>query len=983
LDNFSTSRISPDDGLSQGSNYFRFEDSLGFMWITCNDALNRYDGKNIKVYNLDKYFSNCPNLQQGYGFAEDDKTNIYIGSVNGLYIYNRQKNIFTLQKIFQNTPDDIAMPIGFRNGKIYCFNRFFQLSTYDIVTQKCEFVTQFSIPSLNSIHIYQLNGNIFYFHYPFIDKNNNIWIIGNEKIESYSLKTNLIKNYNIQKGTKIYSSCYDSDLNRILIGTQKDILILDILTNKTTSISELNGQKLNFINNIIASKDKIVFVNGIDIFFTTKDFEVSKLFKFNNFINSGTFFNFSFDKSGRLWTCNDGKGQAIFDFNRKFLNKIPDQNQEVLNQFKIVGVTSISEFLDGNMLIQGRILFDKKTNKISYFEKTALNGIATRTTNDKFRNGIWLFEEFVSIKQDFRNIYFFDKNQKMNKVVYIEDVKDFGTQQDLQVLSNKNILCSFIKGLFWLKPETKLLEKVVGIDIENPFKINALSKNRVAISYINNDLLVAEILPNNDLKIIKKLLKGIQSFYIQEDTIRNQYWVGANNGIYLLDKNFKTIKKFDANNGLAGTYIYGLLLDNDGNVFCSHQRGLSSINAATFQVINYDKNDGIQDWDFNNRSFYKATDGTMYFGGVNGFNCFKPPMQPNSFYKPEVYIDEILINNKSYKSDKNVNLIPKLNLNYKENNIEIKALVKDLANANSRKLIYRIKEIDSKWKHLSNGTAINFNNLAPNNYTLQLGYYDKYTNKEVFQKTLNICISSPFYTKIWFLLMIAFAITGLIFWIFNRRKFAEQKRNFQQQLALEQQRNKITADLHDEIGSSLSSLQINSAVANQLMNSSTEKAQVVLDKIELQSQNLADKIGDIIWSMKPGKDEFMSMSSRIKNFANEILGSTNINYEIKIDPIVDTEIKDIATRKNIVLITKEAINNAVKYSKANLLNIDLKIENNLIYLEISDNGVGFDISNVSGNGMNNMKKRVEELNGKFEVVSNKKGTKISVEIPVL
>ncbi len=979
----STSRISPDNGLSQGSNYFRFEDSLGFIWITCNDALNRYDGKSIKVYNLDKYFDNCPNLQQGYGFAEDDKTNIYIGSTKGLYIYNRQKNIFTLKKIFKNAVDDIAMPIGFRNGKIYCFNRLFQLATYDVTTQKCEFITQFSVPSLASIHIYQLNGNIFYFHYPFIDNNENVWIIGNDKIQSFSLKTRLIKDYNIEKGTKIYSSCYDSDSNKILIGTQKGILILDILTNKTISISELNGQKLNFINNIVASKDKIAFVNGIDIFFSTKDFKVSKIFQFNNFINSGTFFNFSFDKSGRLWTCNDGNGQVVFDFNRKFLNKIPDQNQETLEQFKIFGVTSIAEFPDGNILIQGQILFDKKTNKISYFDKTSLKGIATRLTNDKFRNGIWIFEEFVSIKQDSRNIYFFDENQKMNKVIFINDVKDFGTQQDLQVLSNKNILCSFIKGLYWLNPETKSLIKVTGVEVENAFKINELSKNRVAVSYINNDMLVFEIEPNNHLKIIKKLLVGIQSFYIQEDTIRNQYWVGTNQGIYLLDKNFKIIKKFDANNGLAGTYIYGLLLDNDGNVFCSHQRGLSSINAASFQVINYDKNDGIQEWDFNNRSFYKAIDGTLYFGGVNGFNYFKPPIKPYSYYKPEVYIDEILINNKSYNSNGNVNFIPKLNLNYRENNIEIKAFVKDLSNANSRQLIYRIKEIDTKWKHLSNGSAINFNNLAPNNYSLQLGYYDKYSNKEVFQKTLIICISSPFYTKIWFLILVAFAITGLIFWFFNRRKFAIQKRNFQQQLALEQQRNKITADLHDEIGSSLSSLQINSAVANQLMNSNTEKAQFVLDKIEMQSQNLADKIGDIIWSMKPGKDEFMTMSSRIKNFANEILGSTNINYVIKIDPIIDTEIKDIPTRKNIVLITKEAVNNAVKYSKANLININLKIENNLMYLEISDNGFGFDTSNVSGNGLNNMKKRVEELNGKFEVESNKKGTKISVEIPVL
>ena len=139
ISNFAVTRLSQDDGLSQGSNYFRFEDSKGFMWITCNDALNRFDGKKVKVYNLDKYFSNCPNLQQGYGFCEDKNSNIYIGSVRGLYIYDREQDRFTLQKIFKNSIDDIAMPIAYIDNKVWCFNRQYQLATYDIKTKKISY----------------------------------------------------------------------------------------------------------------------------------------------------------------------------------------------------------------------------------------------------------------------------------------------------------------------------------------------------------------------------------------------------------------------------------------------------------------------------------------------------------------------------------------------------------------------------------------------------------------------------------------------------------------------------------------------------------------------------------------------------------------------------------------------------------------------------------------------------------------------------
>ncbi len=238
--------------------------------------------------------------------------------------------------------------------------------------------------------------------------------------------------------------------------------------------------------------------------------------------------------------------------------------------------------------------------------------------------------------------------------------------------------------------------------------------------------------------------------------------------------------------------------------------------------------------------------------------------------------------------------------------------------------------------------------------------------------------------KEWFWpLMTLISIFPFLFYYF-RLKLNKQKYEFQQQLALEQQRSKITADLHDEIGSSLSSLQINSAVASFLIEKNPVEAQKILEKIESQSEHLSDKIGDIIWSMKPGKEEFLTLTSRIKNFTNEIVGSTNINYKIKIDKQIDKVITDISARKNIVLFVKEATNNAVKYSKAKQFTILIQVIENQIDIEISDDGVGFDTSITKGNGLGNMQKRIEELNGKFSITSELNlGTKIKATIPVV
>jgi hypothetical protein len=384
-----------------------------------------------------------------------------------------------------------------------------------------------------------------------------------------------------------------------------------------------------------------------------------------------------------LWICDDGKGQVIMDFHPKLLNKIPNESSKI-NYFSNSGVGRFSELPDKQIVIpiiyknkNILIKYDKETNKIYSVPSPLLSETSFYgSVSDFFIKGILFYAECAQGDNQLRKIFFHDQNNNVKIYFKQNNFKDLGHQQDMEVFPNGKILFSFTKGLFWLHLETNSLEKIDVKNQSNLFKINVLDKKEIAISYLNSDMLLFKIQSDSKFKVVQKILPGIQSFYIKKDFKKNHYWVGTNQGIYLLDAHFKTIKIFNANNGLAGTYIYGLLLDDVCNVYCSHQRGMSSIDAITFQATNYDKNDGIQDWDFNNRAFYKATDGTLYFGGASGFNYFKPPLKQYYYYKPEVYIDEIFVNNKEYLNTVNANVIKKLILNYKENNISIKAIVK-------------------------------------------------------------------------------------------------------------------------------------------------------------------------------------------------------------------------------------------------------------------------------------------------------------------
>lgn len=227
-------------------------------------------------------------------------------------------------------------------------------------------------------------------------------------------------------------------------------------------------------------------------------------------------------------------------------------------------------------------------------------------------------------------------------------------------------------------------------------------------------------------------------------------------------------------------------------------------------------------------------------------------------------------------------------------------------------------------------------------------------------------------------LLLAFLILGMGAFLLYRYKS-------RQKLQIVQLQNKISQDLHDDVGSSLSSLQVYSTVAVQLMESQPEKAKEMLEKIAVQSKILMENIGDIVWSMKPDSEQQIQLNAKIKNFVSDVLSAANINYAINIDEGAEALIKNIAAKKNILLIIKEAVNNTVKYSNASHVAVSIKKIDEHICVQVADNGKGFDAAaeKIKGDGLSNMQKRTEELKGIFEITTTPgKGTTVSALLPI-
>jgi two-component system sensor histidine kinase UhpB len=230
------------------------------------------------------------------------------------------------------------------------------------------------------------------------------------------------------------------------------------------------------------------------------------------------------------------------------------------------------------------------------------------------------------------------------------------------------------------------------------------------------------------------------------------------------------------------------------------------------------------------------------------------------------------------------------------------------------------------------------------------------------------------------ILLISVVIISII--LVNRYRVLNRTRRL---VEMERMRNTIARDLHDDIGSTLSSINIMSQLALQ-ENARHEQGDTSthLKKIANHSARMMENMSDIVWSINPRNDSLEQVVIKMKEFAAEILEPKNMEYVFNIENNIQVVKLDAEKRKNIFLIFKEAVNNAAKYSEGSNLTISLFTKHNALHLLVEDNGKGFEPVGVTqGNGLRNMESRAHSMNGKMMQASRPgSGTTIQLEVPL-
>ena len=264
---------------------------------------------------------------------------------------------------------------------------------------------------------------------------------------------------------------------------------------------------------------------------------------------------------------------------------------------------------------------------------------------------------------------------------------------------------------------------------------------------------------------------------------------------------------------------------------------------------------------------------------------------------------------------------------------------------------YRLEKLETQWK-MSDFPQIRYTNLAGGTYQFQ-GNIIK-DKKVISQYSLVIEIKENFWEKWWFWLFVAFfsvLFFGLLiyFWFLY---------DFRQRMKTEQIRQRIAADLHDEVGANLSSITFLVGSLQKKIKGNNKDLSFLLEKITDNSTESATLINDTIWALNPSFDTFEKLLERIKSFASGLLSSNDIAFTIE-NNLTDKQLDlSIEQRRNLYLIIKEAINNVAKHASANKVFLRINKEEKGIKINIEDNGKGFDAQKIyEGNGLENYKKR--------------------------
>jgi signal transduction histidine kinase/ligand-binding sensor domain-containing protein len=431
---------------------------------------------------------------------------------------------------------------------------------------------------------------------------------------------------------------------------------------------------------------------------------------------------------------------------------------------------------------------------------------------------------------------------------------------------------------------------------------------------------------------------------------------------------------------LPGTQ-FTIQRDRNQNVWVGGATGIYKLNIRSKVLTKYSQQDGLATIHNNSYVPERSTaldNGKLAFGGNQHLVVFDPEQYKASEIPPNVTITGFQLNNQ-YLSMDSLLQFGTVSLPYTRNSFRIDFAAISFLHRERISYEYKMVGLDKDWISVAAGGHVSYHFLAHGHYNFMVRAKNEQGRYSPDVTRLDLTISPPFWNTVWFYLLVTGVVGGVLFYLHRLR--------VQKLLQVEKVRNRLARDLHDDMGSTLSTINILSNIALQQKSLDAEKSKQYLNTISQSTHHMMEAMDDIVWSINPVNDSIGKVVARMKETAGSVLEPQQIDYRFEADLTVLELPLSMESRREIFLIFKESLNNIVKYADCNLVTVTLCKKGAELILKIADNGVGFKVplpgSSVRGNGLRNMQMRAGHVNGKLTVASEPgKGTVINFSLPI-
>lgn len=444
----------------------------------------------------------------------------------------------------------------------------------------------------------------------------------------------------------------------------------------------------------------------------------------------------------------------------------------------------------------------------------------------------------------------------------------------------------------------------------------------------------------------------------------NALYIATTSGIIVQDlKEQGTIQLLRTPQGLQGDAIENVLYFQTGILYYTTPEGLYRFHVRhrkSDRMVSYENYP--QKW-FNQLSL--SDDSLLIYTVSDYFMVNNPFFNFKNNRTPQCYIEQVSANGRRL-----ANLQDTLVFEHHQNDIVISLAALVYPESEKNAWYYRCDKPDNTLKAVTNGEII-FNNLLPGMYELSIYSVNNEGVPSEHTKKLWLMVRNPFYNTWWFYSILFLMVATGIYLPFVYRK-AQRDR-------LIKIRNQISRDLHDELGSNVSSIHI---MAGMLLKRQKYDDNQALLNISKYSVQISDTINDIIWNINPKFDSVDELIKKMVRYASESLDAAGINYKVQVPhALANVEVEN-DLKYHLYLLFKEAVNNAAKYSAASLVSITVNYTDRVFSFSVRDNGVGFNTGETEkGNGLYNMRSRAKEIKALFTVTSAPDaGTEINLTV---